>query len=54
MNFDLKTLELAAAASEKCDLLIVMLPEGFKPGKDALSALAALARAAVETLATAE
>ena len=43
MNFDLKTLELAAAASEKCDLLIVMLPEGFKPGKDALSAVAALA-----------
>eukprot|EP01034_Spumella_vulgaris_P039599 gene39599-48925_t len=43
MNFDLKTLELAAAASEKCDLLIVLLPEGFKPGKDALSALAALA-----------
>jgi leucyl aminopeptidase len=43
MNFDLKTLDLAAAAAEKCDLLIVLLPEGFKPGKDALSALAALA-----------
>src|SRR3989344_1198209 len=43
MNFDLKTLDLAAAASEKCDLLVVLLPEGFKPGKDALSALAALA-----------
>lgn len=43
MNFDLKTLDLAAAASEKCDLLIVLLPEGLKPGKDALSALAALA-----------
>jgi leucyl aminopeptidase len=43
MNFDLKTLELAAAASEKCDLLVVLLPDGFKPGKDALSALAALA-----------
>ena len=43
MNFDLKTLELAAAGAEKCDLLIVLLPEGFKPGKDALSALAALA-----------
>lgn len=41
MNFDLKTLDLAAAASEKCDLLIVLLPDGFKPGKDALSALAA-------------
>ncbi len=43
MNFDLKTLDLSAAASEKCDLLIVLLPEGFKPGKDPLSALAALA-----------
>ena len=43
MNFDLKTLELATAASEKCDLLVVLLPDGYKPGKDALSALAALA-----------
>ena len=43
MNFDLKALELAAAASEKCDLLIALIPEGFKPGKDALSAVAALA-----------
>lgn len=43
MNFDLKTLDLAAAAAEKCDLLVVLLPEGFKPGKDALSTLAALA-----------
>ncbi|RZJ62882.1 MAG: leucyl aminopeptidase [Acidovorax sp.] len=43
MNFDLKTLELTAAASEKCDLLIALIPEGFKPGKDALSTLAAQA-----------
>ncbi|MES2611942.1 MAG: leucyl aminopeptidase [Pseudomonadota bacterium] len=43
MNFDLKTLELPAAASEKCDLLVVLIPEGFKPGRDALSTLAALA-----------
>ena len=43
MNFDLKTLELAAAASEKCDLLIALIPEGFKPGKDLLSTLAAQA-----------
>ncbi|RZJ14045.1 MAG: leucyl aminopeptidase [Acidovorax sp.] len=43
MNFDLKTLELAAAASEKCDLLIALIPEGFKPGKDSLSTLAAQA-----------
>ena len=43
MNFDLKTLELPAAALEKCDLLVVLVPEGFKPGRDALSTLAALA-----------
>ncbi|MCW5232754.1 leucyl aminopeptidase [Verminephrobacter eiseniae] len=43
MNFDLKTLELAAAAAEKCDLLLVLIPEGFTPGQDALSTLAALA-----------
>ena len=43
MNFDLKTLELAAAASEKCDLLIALIPEGFKPGKDPLSHLVAQA-----------
>lgn len=43
MNFDLKTLDLSAAVSEKCDLLAVLIPEGFKPGKDALSSLAALA-----------
>ncbi len=43
MNFDLKTLELNTAAAEKCDLLIVLIPEGFKPGQDAISALAALA-----------
>ena len=43
MNFDLKPLDLTAAASEKCDLLVVLVPEGFKPGPDALSALAALA-----------
>ena len=41
MNFDLKALELAAAAAEKCDLLVVLVPEGFKPGQDALSVLAA-------------
>ncbi len=43
MNFDLKTLELNTAALEKCDLLVVLIPEGFKPGQDALSALVALA-----------
>ncbi len=43
MNFDLKTLELNTAALEKCDLLVVLISEGFKPGQDALSALVALA-----------
>ena len=43
MNFDLKALELAAAASEKCDLLIALMTENFKPGRDSLSTLAALA-----------
>jgi len=43
MNFDLKTLDLPGAASEKCDLLVLLVPEGFKPGADALSTLVALA-----------
>ena len=41
MNFDLKTLELPAAAIEKCDLLVVLVSEGFRPGQDALSVLVA-------------
>lgn len=40
MNFELKPLGLAAVASEKCDALVVLIPEGFKPGKDDLSLLA--------------
>ena len=43
MNFDLKNLDLTAAASEKCDLLVVLIPEGFQPGADAVSALVAMA-----------
>ena len=43
MNFDLKALTLAAAASEKCDLLVVLIAEGSFPGKDVLSTVAALA-----------
>ena len=43
MNFDLKNLDLTGAASEKCDLLVVLIPEGFQPGTDAVSALVALA-----------
>ncbi len=41
MNFDLKTLTLSTAASEKCDLLIVLVADGFIPGSDALSTLVA-------------
>jgi len=37
MNFELKTLDLAGAASEKCDGLIVLFAATFKPGKDILS-----------------
>ncbi len=40
MDFELKTLNVAAAASEKCDAIVLLVGEGFKPGKDALSALA--------------
>jgi leucyl aminopeptidase len=41
MDFELKTLGLAGAAGDKCDALVVLVAEGFKPGKDALSRLAA-------------
>ncbi|WP_406625487.1 leucyl aminopeptidase [Acidovorax sp. SDU_ACID1] len=41
MNFELKTLSLSAAAAHPCDLLVVLVPEGFKPRADALSSLAA-------------
>ena len=43
MNFELKTLSLSAAAAHKCDLLVLLVPEGFKPQVDALSTLAAAA-----------
>ncbi len=43
MNFELKSLDLAAAAALPCDALVVLVPAGFKPGKDALSALVAQA-----------
>ena len=43
MNFDLKSLTLSAAVTEKCDLLVLLVPEGFAPGQDALSALVAQA-----------
>ena len=41
MDFELKTLSLAGAAAEKCDALVVLVGESFKPGKDTLSRLAA-------------
>ncbi|MBS0506802.1 MAG: leucyl aminopeptidase, partial [Proteobacteria bacterium] len=43
MNFELKTLALPAAAAHKCDLLVVLVPEDFRPQADALSALVAVA-----------
>ena len=43
MNFELKTLSLAAAASHKCDLLVLLVPEGLAPQADALSQLVASA-----------
>ena len=43
MNFELKTCDIAGAASEKCDALIVLLNQSFKPGKDVLSVLVAQA-----------
>ena len=49
MNFELKSLDLAACAAEKCDALIVLVSEAWspaKPGKDALSQLIAQARTA--------
>ncbi|MBY0455231.1 MAG: leucyl aminopeptidase [Burkholderiaceae bacterium] len=41
MNFDLKALDLSAAVAEKCDLLVVLVPEGFARAEDALSTLVA-------------
>jgi leucyl aminopeptidase len=40
MDFELKTLVLADAVGEKCDALVLLVGEAFKPGRDALSALA--------------
>ncbi len=46
MNFEIKPLSLSAAAGEKCDALIVLVAQAFKPGKDAVSALVAQAQKA--------
>ena len=39
MNFDLKTLSLAAAAKSPADVLIVLISEHFQAAKDPLSLL---------------
>ncbi|MDL9998028.1 leucyl aminopeptidase [Variovorax sp. J22P240] len=44
MDFQLKTLSIAQAATEKCDVLIVLAASGSTTSKDALSALIADAR----------
>ncbi len=41
MNFELKTLGLAGAISEKCDVLVVLVTQSYRPGKDAFSGLIA-------------
>ncbi|MEO7391308.1 MAG: leucyl aminopeptidase [Ramlibacter sp.] len=41
MDFELKTLTPAGAAGDKCDALVLLVGDSFKPGKDALSRLAA-------------
>ncbi|MCC2675091.1 MAG: pepA [Ramlibacter sp.] len=47
MDFELKTLDLAGAASEKCDVLLVVVTEGFQAkGRDPVSRLVAAALAA--------
>ena len=46
MDFQLKTLSIAQAATEKADVLIVLVGAGTSTSKDALSALAAEAREA--------
>jgi leucyl aminopeptidase len=46
MDFELKTLTAAGAANEKCDVLLVLVPEGFRAGKDPVSRLAGAALAA--------
>ncbi len=43
MNFELKALTAAAAAREKCDVLLMLVTEATALGNDALSSVAALA-----------
>ncbi|MDB5860144.1 MAG: pepA [Ramlibacter sp.] len=46
MDFELKTLDAAGAAAEKSDVLLVLVTEGFKAGKDPVSRLVSAALAA--------
>ena len=46
MDFQLKTLSTAQAASEKCDVLIVLAAAGTSPSKDVIATLVADARKA--------
>ena len=39
MNFELKQLDLIGAADEKADVMVLLVPKDFKPGKDGLSLL---------------
>ena len=39
MNFELKSLDLAGAATLPADALVVLLPAAFKPGRDGLAGL---------------
>ena len=43
MDFELKTLDLAGAARDKTDVLLVLVTEGFRGGRDPVSSLAAAA-----------
>jgi leucyl aminopeptidase len=43
MNFELKPLGLVGVSTEKCDALVVLVPQGFKAAKDDLSQLIAQA-----------
>ena len=43
MDFELKTLDLDGACAAKCDALIVLVPDGFKPGRSELGSVAAAA-----------
>ena len=43
MNFELKSLGLVGVSTEKCDALVVLVPQGFKAAKDDLSQVIAQA-----------